>query len=104
MAVDNNYGYKLKLACSQIGVEWLKDVAKISEEKAWAKSSLINVSGQLDEYLTVAGAALGLTKDTAFAEAGINFLETAGLLAAGRAAEVLDTNTITEIERWNPNV
>lgn len=184
MAIDNNFNYKLKLACSQLGLAWIKDAAKSSEEKAWAKSNLINVNGQLDEYLTVAGSSLGLDKDTEFEEfksgiasllpdaflaystgatlptpsnpnpvlpyitrlafrsrltneekvavytaaetnvqlkvflddlaaatyvdltrpdtiAGVTFLETAGLLATGRAAEILNTETITDIERWN---
>lgn len=183
MAIDNNYAYKLKLSCSQLGIAWLKDTDKTSEEKQWAKSSLINVNGQLDEYLTVQGAAIGLTAETDFEEfkagiasllpdaflaystgatlpvvsnpnpslpyitrlafrsrltneekvaiytaaessvqlkvflddlasatyvdltrpdtiAGINFLETAGLVASGRAAEILDT-TISDAERWN---
>lgn len=66
MAIDNNYAYKLKLSCSQLGIAWLKDPAKTSEEKQWAKASLINVNGQLDEYLTVQGAAIGLTAETDF--------------------------------------
>lgn len=66
MAIDNNFNYKLKLACSQIAVEWIKDPTKSNNEKGFAKQKLSKLDATLDEYLTINVSAAGIDAGTDF--------------------------------------
>ena len=187
MAFPDTFNGKLKLAASQLAIQWIKDSNKSLEQRAWAKSQLLNLDSNLDAYFTVALQAADVTVDTSQADfktaleallddayvgynngstyvapgststaplpyltrlgflsrftqaelaalytaaavnvniqvykdkvlastyidparedtrAGIQALETAGLLAAGRALEILDT-PIVDSERYNANI
>jgi hypothetical protein len=68
MSYPDSFSAALKLSCTQLAITWLKDANKTDAEKNWAKTQLVNLNGQLDEYLTITLQGQGVTKDTPFAD------------------------------------